>query len=106
MIVFAVKFRTENLSFWSFLKRWCDCFWQWQKSSNGKALYGVYEAQNEKSYFIENENELDLGLISPNDKVGICGDWPNVANGEISKTRKKIHLVQRRLYNISDSLFL
>ena len=44
-----------------------------KKSSNGKALYGVCKAQNDRSYFIENENELDLGLISPNDKVGICG---------------------------------
>lgn len=44
-----------------------------KKSSNGKALYGVCKQFNEKSYFIENETELDPNWISENDKVGICG---------------------------------
>ncbi len=44
-----------------------------KKSSNGKALYGVCKAQNDRSYFIENENELDLGWFNADDKVGICG---------------------------------
>lgn len=44
-----------------------------KKSSNGKALYGVCKQFNERSYFIENETELDPNWISENDKVGICG---------------------------------
>jgi len=44
-----------------------------KKSSNGKALYQVCKANNARSYFIENETELDLAWFSPDDKVGICG---------------------------------
>lgn len=44
-----------------------------KKSSNGKALYQVCLAENPKSYFIENETELDSGWFSSGDKVGICG---------------------------------
>jgi len=44
-----------------------------KKSSNGKALYGVCKKFNDKSYFIENENEIDLSWIKPNDSIGICG---------------------------------
>lgn len=44
-----------------------------KKSSNGKALYGVCKKFNDKSYFIENENEIDLTWIDPSDSVGICG---------------------------------
>jgi len=44
-----------------------------KKSSNGKALYQVCKAQNERSYFIENETELDIKWFNTNDKVGICG---------------------------------
>jgi 4-hydroxy-3-methylbut-2-enyl diphosphate reductase len=44
-----------------------------KKSSNGKALYGVCKINNEKSYFIENENEIDLSWINSEDSVGICG---------------------------------
>lgn len=44
-----------------------------KKSSNGKALYGVCKANNLRSYFIESAEELDLNLIKPSDKVGICG---------------------------------
>ena len=44
-----------------------------KKSSNGKALYGVCKKQNERSYFIENELEIDLSWITQNDSVGICG---------------------------------
>lgn len=44
-----------------------------KKSSNGKALYGVCKQNNERSYFVENEEEVDLNWFSPDDKVGICG---------------------------------
>lgn len=44
-----------------------------KKSSNGKALYGVCKKNNERSYFIENEKEIDLSWINPTDSIGICG---------------------------------
>ena len=44
-----------------------------KKSSNGKALYGVCKQNNERSYFVENEEEVDLNWFRPDDKVGICG---------------------------------
>jgi 4-hydroxy-3-methylbut-2-en-1-yl diphosphate reductase len=44
-----------------------------KKSSNGRALYQVCKAENERSYFVENEAEIDPTWFLPNDKVGICG---------------------------------
>lgn len=44
-----------------------------KKSSNGKALYQVCKSINPKSYFVENETEIDHSWINPQDKVGICG---------------------------------
>lgn len=44
-----------------------------KKSSNGKALYQVCLNENSRSFFIENETELDLEWFSKDDKVGICG---------------------------------
>ncbi|MBB6462824.1 4-hydroxy-3-methylbut-2-enyl diphosphate reductase [Flammeovirga kamogawensis] len=44
-----------------------------KKSSNGKALYNVCLKNNPRSYFVENEKEIDLDWIKPNDKVGISG---------------------------------
>lgn len=44
-----------------------------KKSSNGKALYGVCKKFNPKSYFVENEEEINLEWLNPNDSVGICG---------------------------------
>ncbi len=44
-----------------------------KKSSNGKALYSVCKRFNNKSYFIENEEEIDLSWINTDDSVGICG---------------------------------
>lgn len=44
-----------------------------RKSSNGKALYSVCLSINPRSYFIENEKEIDLSWINPDDSVGICG---------------------------------
>lgn len=44
-----------------------------RKSSNGKALYNVCLSFNPRSYFIENEGEIDLSWINPDDSVGICG---------------------------------
>ena len=44
-----------------------------KKSSNGKALYQVCLSQNPRSYFVENETELDPQWFHFGDKVGICG---------------------------------
>ncbi len=44
-----------------------------RKSSNGQALYGVCKKVNSRSFFIENDVELDSNWFSPNDSVGICG---------------------------------
>ncbi|MDH5609424.1 MAG: 4-hydroxy-3-methylbut-2-enyl diphosphate reductase [Cyclobacteriaceae bacterium] len=44
-----------------------------KKSSNGKALYEVCKKHNPRSYFIENQGELDPKWIGKNDHVGICG---------------------------------
>lgn len=44
-----------------------------RKSSNGKALYNVCLSNNSRSYFVENEKEIDLSWIESGDSVGICG---------------------------------
>ena len=44
-----------------------------KKSSNGKALYGVCKIENPRSYFVENETELEFDWFKVGDKVGICG---------------------------------
>ena len=44
-----------------------------KKSSNGRALYQVCLSENSRSYFIENETELDPSWLNPGDKIGICG---------------------------------
>lgn len=44
-----------------------------KKSSNGKALYQICLSENSRSYFIENETDLDPEWFCAEDKVGICG---------------------------------
>ena len=44
-----------------------------KKSSNGKALYQVCLSENPRSYFIENEEEIDSARFHQADRVGICG---------------------------------
>ena len=44
-----------------------------RKSSNGRALYGVCKETNDRSYFVENELNLDKGWFQAGDSVGICG---------------------------------
>ncbi|MBB6327237.1 4-hydroxy-3-methylbut-2-enyl diphosphate reductase [Algoriphagus iocasae] len=44
-----------------------------KKSSNGKALYQVCLNENKRSYFIENETEMNSEWFKPEDKVGVCG---------------------------------
>ncbi|MBT0811101.1 4-hydroxy-3-methylbut-2-enyl diphosphate reductase [Litoribacter ruber] len=44
-----------------------------KKSSNGKALYQVCKEQNERSYFVENESEINKEWFKCDDKVGVCG---------------------------------
>ncbi|KAA5548403.1 4-hydroxy-3-methylbut-2-enyl diphosphate reductase [Adhaeribacter rhizoryzae] len=44
-----------------------------KKSSNGKALYSVCQQVNSRSYFVENEDELDPAWFQGYQSVGICG---------------------------------
>lgn len=44
-----------------------------RKSSNGKALFNVCLENNPRSYFVENESELNPNWFSFGDNVGICG---------------------------------
>jgi 4-hydroxy-3-methylbut-2-en-1-yl diphosphate reductase len=44
-----------------------------KKSSNGMALYQVCKSCNEKSYFIENEDDLQSKWFESAESVGICG---------------------------------
>lgn len=44
-----------------------------KKSSNGKALYQVCKNENPRSYFVENQSEIEPGWFTPDDSVGICG---------------------------------
>ena len=44
-----------------------------KKSSNGKALYQVCLSENPRSYFIENEEEIEVEWIQKAERVGICG---------------------------------
>lgn len=44
-----------------------------KKSSNGKALHGVCEKFNPKSYFIENESEINSDWFKNTESIGICG---------------------------------
>lgn len=44
-----------------------------KKSSNGKALYQVCKSQNDNSYFIENESEVNINWLLEKESVGICG---------------------------------
>lgn len=44
-----------------------------KKSSNGRALFQVCLAENSRSYFVENETEINSAWFNPEDKVGICG---------------------------------
>lgn len=44
-----------------------------RKSSNGKALFSVVHATNPRSYFVENEQELEDEWFEGAASVGICG---------------------------------
>ncbi|RFP66929.1 4-hydroxy-3-methylbut-2-enyl diphosphate reductase [Hymenobacter lapidiphilus] len=44
-----------------------------RKSSNGKALFSVVNQTNPRSYFVENEQELEEAWFHEADSVGICG---------------------------------
>ncbi len=44
-----------------------------KKSSNGKALYKVCLSENPRSYFIENEEEIEADWFQNAERVGICG---------------------------------
>lgn len=70
-----------------------------KKSSNGKALYNVCLSENPRSYFIENEDELNPEWFKATDSVGVCGAtstpmWlmQNVAD-RIKEFGKKLEVV-------------
>ena len=44
-----------------------------RKSSNGRALYQVCLTNNPRSYYIENEKEIDHYWFEPHESIGICG---------------------------------
>jgi len=44
-----------------------------KKSSNGRALYNVCLENNQRSYFVENKDEIDLTWFESGDSIGICG---------------------------------
>ena len=44
-----------------------------RKSSNGKALFSVVNGVNPRSYFIENESEVEDAWLAGAASVGICG---------------------------------
>lgn len=44
-----------------------------KKSSNGKALYSVCLAENERSHFIANEDDLQTAWFVDAEHVGVCG---------------------------------
>lgn len=44
-----------------------------RKSSNGKALFNVCRENNTRSYFVENEAEVNSEWFNGNDLIGICG---------------------------------
>jgi 4-hydroxy-3-methylbut-2-en-1-yl diphosphate reductase len=44
-----------------------------KKSSNGKALFSVCQQNNPRSYFVENEEEIQLEWFEGVSSVGICG---------------------------------
>lgn len=44
-----------------------------KKSSNGKVLYEVCRSQNEQTYMVEDENEIESSWFNQAQNVGICG---------------------------------
>ncbi len=44
-----------------------------KKSSNGKALYAACLSENPRSYFLENEKDIQEGWLEGAEKIGICG---------------------------------
>jgi len=44
-----------------------------KKSSNGKALFEICKQNNERSYFVEDEQEINKSWIKEDDSIGICG---------------------------------
>jgi 4-hydroxy-3-methylbut-2-en-1-yl diphosphate reductase len=63
-----------------------------KKSSNGKALFSVCKAENERSYFVENETELHADWFNKEDSVGICGatSTPMWLMEQVSESIQKI----------------
>jgi 4-hydroxy-3-methylbut-2-en-1-yl diphosphate reductase len=64
-----------------------------KKSSNGKALYEVCKKENPKSYFIENETEIDAAWFCSTDHIGICGatSTPSWLMAQVSEAIQKLN---------------
>lgn len=69
-----------------------------KKSSNGKALYQVCKSINDKSYFVENETELDPSWFQNAEKVGICG--------ATSTPMWLMERVMRHIYSMEEGMVL
>lgn len=63
-----------------------------KKSSNGKALYQVCKTNNERSFFIESETEIDWNWLNDKDHIGICG----ATSTPMWLMEKVAHAVQKR----------
>lgn len=44
-----------------------------KKSSNGKVLFEVCRSQNERTYMVEDEQEIDNTWFNQVQRVGVCG---------------------------------
>jgi 4-hydroxy-3-methylbut-2-en-1-yl diphosphate reductase len=67
-----------------------------QKSSNGKALYGVCQKVNNHSYFISSSGEIDQSWFKNANSVGICGatSTPMWLMEEVAGSIRNITLTQ------------
>jgi len=63
-----------------------------KKSSNGKALFMKCRQNNEKSYFIEDESEIDKSWFDGTNSIGICGAT-STPMWLMEKIKEEIHTI-------------
>jgi 4-hydroxy-3-methylbut-2-en-1-yl diphosphate reductase len=61
-------------------------------SSNGRMLFSICKAENQRSHFISSPDEIKNGWFSDNDRVGICGatSTPKWLIHEVASSVEKI----------------
>jgi 4-hydroxy-3-methylbut-2-enyl diphosphate reductase len=64
-----------------------------KKSSNGKALFEICKQNNSRSYFIENEDDVDEAWLVEKDSIGICGAT-STPWWLMEKVEKRIHAIR------------